>query len=1241
MSISITRRRALLGTAASLTITGRAVAANAQTPLPTLMADFPPMYYDSPITEVVFQNNLTADDTLTAVISAGSAYFSGGAIEVFNWETVEVPAPGTVPVAPGAPTGSQKTVTEQVPKLVATYAAGQPATVTKGQHIEISIQALVPNGSPLSVGNFAGTLVVSGKNTTQVINLQGTYLGTLMGKVTVQPATVVPGQSVLIQVNNASGNPISDPTVSVTIQGVPITARYYQFPTIGNRNFVVQAKRGSLSETTLVTVPVAGTPLAFRPTLTSPTVTAMPMLQASWVPGMPYAATFTLGTTPGGQKALAAPIAKSNAALPTTTEQPIATPTRAAPTDDLGVAFNKLLTTLPADKITRIGPISTKTAFGTATSSVVLAPVGGLQGSAEQTSYKWDFGDGQTATTQIPSVTHDFFPAMRATDLRRAFNVSCTAVQDNVTVQQTLVLHSPYGLSRQIGVIVPPVAGDTYATFQQVAFSASLIVNNLEGSPITLSSMACVPVSDDTSVAPPAPQFTIMQVPLVVAATSASALGVYIPLAQLQLNGATVNGFTVYYSGTMPVAGGTSMPVRFSRTFRIPLTDSGWAGVAPSATTTPPRWDVTSALQAVASVVTSSASAVSKVGGQTIDPATKTVAISLSTSSQDLATLTQVRAAVQAGLTSIAIKTGALSANGAAQRLPIPVSAASRPSLAPRGFSYNPLNPPSVTAGNQCYPDDISDADAATASAQQLVCQLTGQTQTVTIPASFQNAQAGDVILSPAPVDSGDLIAAMFAALTPPQHHGHSGIMTANFFEITHCTASNKRITNNLNYATTPGGLVQIPVSLKAPVLQYGWPGSITQSINDATSSVSLQDPSDPSGNTTYSFNSFNTSPQGEGLEIIYPIVVKPLPENEATARPTLRTAAATARSKGAQYDSSTGARIQGGGCYYSFYAYTDPQLSANFTDAATASDFTDAATASEAGWAEGLSPAVCSSFVWLSMKANNIPLITTSQYETLSNFSPLAIQAGAQVGSETLDGLVYYPQAERLQAAQALYQMLMNQALSQEQGLGTLPSADAQIAGPIADQLLNEFASGNPNMVGSTAWQTPGDGNAVSPDNILFWNPPYFGYAEPLQYLPQHTEQYTTSQWVQVTTWGTITGTVTANGAPVANAQVWVYLPGGSTSTAADGTYTLSQIPLGSYGLTAQAVITSNGVSLDYNNTFISGSGTPVTLTAAEPNIVVNVQLQGTPGNYRELDIQYSTSCDHGDNNPAINTVS
>jgi hypothetical protein len=39
------------------------------------------------------------------------------------------------------------------------------------------------------------------------------------------------------------------------------------------------------------------------------------------------------------------------------------------------------------------------------------------------------------------------------------------------------------------------------------------------------------------------------------------------------------------------------------------------------------------------------------------------------------------------------------------------------------------------------------------------------------------------------------------------------------------------------------------------------------------------------------------------------------------------------------------------------------------------------------------------------------------------------------------------------------------------------------------------------------------GIGNAVSPDNIRTWSPPYYGYAEPPQFLPSHMEEYTISR--------------------------------------------------------------------------------------------------------------------------------
>lgn len=1114
--------------------------------------------------------------------------------------------------------------------------------------------------------------------TTPVSIVPTTAAGPLIGSVTVQPATVQPGEPVLVQVCDPSGKPISDPTVNVILQGVPGSSRYFQFPVAGTVTLLASATKGQTTQTAQATVTIAGAPMAFRKSLAAPVVTEMPIIQISSVPGQPYAAAFEVGNPLSVTNTLASAVNKSNlthipvaiAAVPATlaaplplarvavpaatlaavsTAAPIATTITAAPTDALGLELSKTLATLPANEVHRIAPTTVKTGATTsATLSAVLTQAAGLTTPPEATSYQWTFGDGQTLTSQSPTATHDYSASIQAGDITRSFNVSCRIVQDNITVTRTLVLHSAYGMCKRTGIIVPRVTGSTYARFQQIAFSASLTVHNLESSPITLSSMACVPLSDSTSYSPAAPKFTNMQQTVTIAANSASAIGVYIPVSELQVAGTQINAFAVYYSGSMS-AGGKTTPIRLSYIFRIALGDQWILNVPGSSIISAGNWNLTGVLQAVENLATEGSTAVSKSGGQVVDPATHTVAIALSSDPASVATQSQVQAALQAGLTSIAVKSGALSATKPA----LPQLTAARPAMAIaaevapeavaertttaipaaepvatttpiavttpiampvlRDLTFDPLNPPAVAAGNECYPDDISDTDAATAASKNLVCQLTSEVQTVTVPGAFQNAQQGDVILSPAPVGTGDLIAAMFSALTPPQHHGHSGIMTANFYEITHCTATSARIAANLNTDA-----VGIPTSLNADMLQYAWPGSLTQSIDDATSQLYFTDPN----GTAYPLQSFNTDSEGQGYEVIPPLVIKPLPENEAAARSQLRQAADTARSKGAQYD-STGKLTSKGGCYYSFYGYTDPQESQGFGDPAPAS----------AGWAAGMSPAVCSSFVWLSLKEAGLPLVTKSGYETLADFTPAAVAGGAQVGSQTLDGLIFYPAAERLAAASALYQMFMEQALSVEGGFGTIPGINQAVAGPLADQLLNMFASGNPNLAGSNAWQTPGDGNAVSPDNIIFWNPPYYGYAEPLQYLPQHTEQYTVSKWVQMPpTKGSVKGTVTLNGSAMPNAHVWVYLPGGDAYTGADGSFTLPNIPIGTYALKAEAVQTINGISVNYTN---GQNGQAVTLTSGNPNITANIALQGNPLPYRRLDMTYSISCDHGDANP------
>jgi hypothetical protein len=517
-------------------------------------------------------------------------------------------------------------------------------------------------------------------------------------------------------------------------------------------------------------------------------------------------------------------------------------------------------------------------------------------------------------------------------------------------------------------------------------------------------------------------------------------------------------------------------------------------------------------------------------------------------------------------------------------------------------------SPGPVQAGQICDPANISAADAATAAANHLVCQLTTETGTYMIPGQFLNALMGDTVLSPA---NGSLIGNMLMALSPAQYHSHSGLMTANFAQITHCTASEERFGAYLNT-----DVIGIPTSFNAEKLQYLWPGSITQAIDDAVNGATFRDPEMP--NKTYSIGGFTPEDQtvwdGGRFVLIQPLVVKPLPENEAAVRPRLQAAANIAIAKGATVDNN-GTFTKYPGCYYSFYCYTLPEQAAGFGNAAPAGT----------AWAQGASPAVCSAFVWLCMKQAGIACVTTNKFETNSDFTPGAIADGATASGDTLDGLVFYSEAERQTAAQVLFAELVSDILNQEGAFKDVPFLGSDVASSLADQIVNVFASGNPNLANNSNWQTPGTGNAVSPDNIIFWNTPCFGYLEPLQYLPAHTGQYTISRWVTVGQYGTLSGRITVGGRGASGAYVWLY-DGKSTYANQNGDYTLTDIAYGNYNV--RASITENGFY------FSNGQGgQPVAISAAAQQL--DIDIPTGPVDFRTIIMTLYLSCDHGDANP------
>jgi hypothetical protein len=72
---------------------------------------------------------------------------------------------------------------------------------------------------------------------------------TLIGSIKVTPATVRPGEPVLVEVCDLNGNPYAEGSgVTVSLQGVPIPSRYFQFTAPGAKQIVARAVQGFVAE---------------------------------------------------------------------------------------------------------------------------------------------------------------------------------------------------------------------------------------------------------------------------------------------------------------------------------------------------------------------------------------------------------------------------------------------------------------------------------------------------------------------------------------------------------------------------------------------------------------------------------------------------------------------------------------------------------------------------------------------------------------------------------------------------------------------------------------------------------------------------------------------------------------------------------------------------------------------------------------------------------------------------------
>lgn len=1051
----------------------------------------------------------------------------------------------------------------------------------------------------------------------------GETMSNIIGSVRVTPPAPRPGESVLVEVCDADGTPLTDPAVAVTIASVLGAVQHLQFPSAGTRRLGVQARGPEGTERTDVEIVVAGAPVTF---IGSQGTAEVAMVGVTQSQVSPYTAVLTLGSTADTRA-----VARLRPFRPLTGALRFVGASTAARRAVQASALERLITTA-ADIAIESGAASTNSTTFVAERVDVAQWKDLLQ--TRQRTFEWDFGDGTTATTESPVVSHDYFAAIDHASGVGAFDVTVRVSPGDVEVRRTLTIYSAYALSKRCGTIVTHNTGDLFAHKKYTQVTGSFVVHNVEDAPLVLDRMSVTPYAADPE-APAVPRaFRALSHPIQVPARGAVSIGVNVPFVVGRTGVGELpydaTGFTVVYAGTA-----AGMPVRSSFSFDIPVEEWDDRPHLPEVPDIPPLWRKVWPWEMVQDWWREELSHLDEIVNPAdilLDTVTGTIAVPLDRLADmparqaELAVETvlggvfapvQTRAlaagqldrvvtrrltprlaplAGPASTTRIAVGRDAVSpiaaeriqrripteqiegrapierAEGRAgieRRIPserIGVAGLNTATFAEnvRAFSglfaertFHTLDgefpgPPDIgpiAEGAVCDPDNLTEEELALAESGQLVCQLTDEVVDVMMPARWMNARRGDVILSP----GGDgLIGGLMLRVSPPQLYSHSGIMTRNFDEIAHSTGSQDRLMDHQVGFTSDGS-----DGFDPPILKWMWPGAIRQSVQNSVEGEIFPDPDFAGKN--YRITAFGKQTVGithnDKMVMIPPLVLKPDPLLETPqVRSTLHAIAAAARAD---------AGIPGtkGKYHYRFFCYTDPSIGLE--------DGHDPAVS----WAAGTRASVCSSFIWMKVR-DEVQLEGANELLIPSDLEAKDVTAGASVSPTTIDGLYRYTAAERLNAGEWLYEHIYDMAYEKAGWFGTLLT-DAP--DDVANQFLNVFASDDADGKDSEEWRNTQDANAVSPDDMIWWDGPdkggVYGFVEPAIFREPRVETYTVSRWKKVITRGTVHGRVLANGAAAAGASVSLY--GDKTDISdADGAFSIANVPLGDYMLKASKVI-------------------------------------------------------------------
>src|SRR5512133_540800 len=304
------------------------------------------------------------------------------------------------------------------------------------------------------------------------------------------------------------------------------------------------------------------------------------------------------------------------------------------------------------------------------------------------------------------------------------------------------------------------------------------------------------------------------------------------------------------------------------------------------------------------------------------------------------------------------------------------------------GSGFYQAAPPST--GDVCDPENPGTPPAGGVYS----CQPTGEWAVAspgwTPQARIAKAQKGDTVMIRS---CSGFVRHVVSALVPHQLYTHVGLMTQNYVELRHSTGESAYIGNHV---------VGLKNRIEENALRYLWPGTITESIEEAFDSG--RDLTGPDGLGYARVKGFAPGevrcPNEQ--DIVFPRILKPAPDVENQVRPILHVAADKSRAIFGHYRFGQYSSAQD-------TAQDDPNAPAPIDDTAKGDKLF------------GRVPTVCSSFVRLALKAAGADLDKDKQLPTPTDMT-----------KTSPEGLMYYHADERLNAGHQLYSAVYNAVQTQ-----------------------------------------------------------------------------------------------------------------------------------------------------------------------------------------------------------------